>query len=174
MIGGQHSELVLAIQPFTRGYAFALFEGPLSPIDWGIKEVRGGNRNARCLAAAETLIARTRPDVLVLEDYTGSFARRSRRIKRLQSLITNHAAGQSIDVRHYPRERIRDCFKGVGAVTRYEIAQAIAAQVQAFENRLPPLRKLWEPEDPRMALFDAASLVMTHYSLPRSQSSDDA
>jgi Holliday junction resolvasome RuvABC endonuclease subunit len=163
MIGEKHSELVLAIQPFTRGYAFVLFEGPLSPIDWGIKEVRGSNRNARCLAAAETLMARMRPDILALEDFDGSFARRSRRIKRLQSLIANQAIGQSIDVRHYARECIRDCFKGVGAVTRYEIAQAIAAQVQAFQNRLPPVRRLWEPEDPRMALFDAASLVLTHY-----------
>lgn len=162
MIAEKYSQLVLAIQPFTRGYAFALFEGPLSPIDWGVKEVRGGNRNARCLDAVEALMTRTRPEILVLEDYSGSFARRSRRIKRLQSLIANHAAGQSIDVRHYARESIRDCFKGVGAVSRHEIAKAIAAQIPAFETRLPPVRKLWEPEDPRMTLFDAVSLVLTH------------
>jgi hypothetical protein len=169
----EQSQLVLAIQSFTRGIAFALFEGPLSPIDWGIKEVRGGNRNARALAAARMLMERIRPDVLVLEDLTGSFARRSRRIKRLQNLLANHAVGQSIDVHHYVRERIRDCFKGTGAVTRYEIAQTIAAQIGAFENKLPPLRKLWEPEDPRMALFDAASLVLTHYCVFRAPGADN-
>src|SRR6266403_1278743 len=105
----EQSELVLAIHPFTRGYAFALFEGPLSPVDWGIKDIRGGNRNSRSFAAAKALIARTQPDVLVLEDYSSSFVRRSRRIKRLQSLIVGHAGAQSLDVRHYSRELIRGC-----------------------------------------------------------------
>jgi len=167
------SELVLAIHPFTRGYAFALFEGPLSPIDWGIKDIRGGNKNSRSFDAAKALIARTHPDVVVLEDYAGSLVRRSRRIKRLQSLIASHASAESLDWRHYARDVVRDCFKRVGAVTRYEIAQAIAAQVAAFESKLPPVRKLWEPEDPRMALFDAASLALTHYCVSGSSGQED-
>ena len=38
-------ERVLAIQPTTRGFGFAVFEGPQEPIDWGVKEVRK-NKNA--------------------------------------------------------------------------------------------------------------------------------
>lgn len=162
MTGPRHSDLVLAIHPFTRGLAFALFESPLSPVDWGIKEVRGGNRNTRCLAAATALLDRTKPDIVIIEDSSGLYARRSRRIRRLQSLIANAVTGAGLDLRHYPRECIRDCFKGTGAVTRHEIAEAIAAQIPALADRLPPVRRVWESEDPRMALFDAASLVLTH------------
>ena len=35
----QYDELVLAIRPTPRGFAYALFEAPLSPVDWGMSEV---------------------------------------------------------------------------------------------------------------------------------------
>ena len=157
------SELVLAVHPFTRGFAFALFEAPLSPVDWGIKEFRSGDRNALCLAAFEQLIAQRQPDVVVLLDYAKIPTWPSQRVRRLHRLFQNQAIGRGIEVRSYTRRTIHACFAGTGAVTRYQIAQAIAAQVHAFGHQLPPPRKIWNPEDPRMILFDAASLVMTHY-----------
>jgi hypothetical protein len=38
MISRRRYDLVLAIYPQTRGFAFVLFEGWLSPVDWGIHE----------------------------------------------------------------------------------------------------------------------------------------
>ena len=169
MIGEKRSDLVLAIRPFTCGFAFVLFEAPLSPIDWGTKEIRGAKWNARCLAAARSLIERTKPAVVVLPDHSATPAREPERIKRLHRLLANYTDGESIELCRYTRAHIRECFAGVGAVTRYEIAQAIAAQVHAFGHRLPRVRRIWDPEDPRMYLFDAAALVMTHYSSPRSR-----
>ncbi len=155
---------VLALHPFSRGVAFALFEAPLAPIDWGVKEVRGKRKNARSLEVAKALIDQHQPDVVVLEECTGPYSRRAQRVHRLLKLIANYAAGQTVEVHTYTRANIRDCFKAVGAKTRYEIAQAIASQVAAFGHRLPPLRKIWMSEDVRMGLFDAASLAMTFYS----------
>ena len=156
-------ELVLSVCPFTRGVSYTLFEGPLSPVDWGVRDIRGGAKNARALEATTQLIAHLQPDVIVLEDFSDPVSRRSKRIRRLQRLIKNHAEGEAIDVHYYTRRNIRDCFKSCGAVTRYEIAQAIAARVHAFGHQLPPSRKLWNSEDARMTLFDAASLAMTFY-----------
>lgn len=51
----------------------------------------------------------------------------------------------------------------VGAVTRYQIAPAIAGQVPAFEDLPPRTPKIWEGETSRIHLFDAASRVMTRY-----------
>jgi hypothetical protein len=164
------SELVLALRPFARGYGFVVFEGPLSPIDWGTKEVRGGNRNTRSLASAQDLMDRIRPDVLVLEDLDDGHARRSSRIRRLHSLLVNYAEGQSLEIRRYSKASVNTAFKSVGATSRYEIAQAIAARVAAFENKLPASRKSWESEDPRMILFDAAALALTHYWISIAQS----
>ena len=155
---------VLALHPFTRGLAFALFEEPLSPVDWGVKDVRGKAKNARSLEIAKALIEQHQPEVLVLEECTGPHSRRGLRAHRLLNLIANYAVGEAIEVHTYTRTNVRECFKAVGAITRYEIAQAIASQIAAFGHRLPPLRKPWMSEDVRMGLFDAASLVMTYYS----------
>lgn len=159
-----HKPSVLALHSFSRGLAFALFEAPLSPVDWGVKDLRGKAKNARSLEIAKALIQQHRPDVLVLEECTGPHSRRGPRVHRLLNLIANYAVGEAIEVHTYTRASVRECFKAVGAVTRYEIAQAIASQVAAFGHRLPPLRKPWMSEDVRMGLFDAASLVMTYYS----------
>jgi hypothetical protein len=155
---------VLALHPFTRGLAFALFEAPLSPVDWGVKDVRGKAKNARSLEIAKALIQQHKPEVLVLEECSGPHNRRGLRVHRLLNLIANYAAGEAIEVHTYTRANVRECFKAVGAVTRYEIAQAIASQIAAFGHRLPPVRKPWMSDDVRMGLFDAASLVMTYYS----------
>lgn len=163
MMVARRRDLVLALYPFTRGIAFAMFESPLTPIDWGLKDIRGEHRNALAFEATQKLIDRLQPDILVLHDFSCIYSRRGERSNRLQRLIGSYAISQSIEVYVYPRRHIRECFKSVGAVTRYEIAQAIASQVPAFGHRLPPARKIWQSEDSRMGLFDAASLVMTYY-----------
>lgn len=163
--------IVLALRPFKRGVAFALFEDPLSPVDWGIKEIRGGKWNARCLAAVRALIERHRPEVLAIPLRAAAPAERSSRTERLLALIVNHAIGESMEIRRYSRDDIRACFAGVGAVTGYEIAQAIASQVHAFTHRLPPVRKTWANIDTRMYLFDAAALAMTYYASSSSEES---
>jgi hypothetical protein len=158
------SALVLALRPFTRGVAFALFESPLSPVDWGIKEIRGGKQNARCAAAARNLMARFQPAVLVLPAH---LPRSGNRAARLLHLIANHATGQSIEICRYSQADVQAAFKDVGATSRYEIAQAIAGQVHAFGPLLPKLRKTWANESDRMYLFDAAALAMAYFaSLP--------
>lgn len=156
-------ELVLAVVPNTRGIAFAYFEGPLSPVDWGMKEVRGCDKNGRGLAAVRGLVEHLQPDVLVLEDFETSRICRTARIRRLQRMIASYAAAQVIEVARYTRADIRATFAPAGATTRYEIAELIAGQVDAFSFRLPPVRKLWMSEDRRMALFDAAALAFTHF-----------
>lgn len=158
-------DLVLALNPFSRGISFTVFESSLSPIDWGIKRLGGHEKNARSFVIAQQLMDRYQPDVLALGDSVDPHRRRSKRIHRLQRLIISHAEGQAVEIISFSRKEVRQCFGSVGAKTRYEIAQAIASRIQAFETRLPKARKLWTPEDVRMSLFDAASLALTYYYL---------
>jgi hypothetical protein len=163
MSAARKGPLVLAVHPFTRGIAFTLFESPLSPVDWGVKSIRGNRSNLRSLEMITKLIERLQPDVLVLEDIGTPSGHRAERIRRLHRLFATHARGQSIELHRYTRREIRASFAATGAKSRYEIAQTIASHVHALEHRLPPVRKLWTTEDSRMGLFDAASLVMTYY-----------
>jgi hypothetical protein len=163
MTGGTYDELVLAIRPTPRGFAYAVFEAPLSPVDWGVREVGGKHKNHPTLDAVARLCKRLRPDTLVIEDRTSLAANRYGRVHRLQKLLAALAIEENIELARYSRSRIRKAFH-YETISRYEIAQAIAAFIPAFENRLPPPRKLWNSEDPRLWLFDAASLAMTHFA----------
>jgi hypothetical protein len=156
---------VLSVYPSSRGFAFVLFEGPESPYDWGIKEIRKKRKNDFSLKHIQKLVERYRPDGLVIEDYEEKGSKRSDRIRGLYKTIEHFATTEHIEVFRYSRSIIRDCFAHVGARTRYEIAQAIARQIPAFSHRLPKLRKIWMSEDPKQSLFDAIALGIVHYCL---------
>ena len=156
--------LILAVHPHRQGLGWVLFEGPLAPADWGI--VRPGkDKNARCFAKVERLIARYEPDVVVLEQFERRPARRTARIKDLCAAILHLAATRGIETRVYSRTVIRTCFSHLGARTRYEIAKTIAVHIDVFRHRLPPPRKPWQAEDCRQSLFDAAALALTHFAV---------
>lgn len=157
------NNLILAVHLTTRGLAYILFEGSLSPVDWGMKEVRGPRKNARCLARFGRIIARYQPDALVMEDHSGKDSQRSARTRRLYQATEIIARSQGIDVFRYSRRQVRQCFEKVGATTKHEIAQAISQLIPALSHRMPPVRKPWMSEDSRMSLFDATSLAWTFY-----------
>lgn len=159
---------VLAISPSPRGFAFVLFQGPSSPFDWGVKEVRGGEKNARTVAAIKKLIDGYRPETLVIEEPEGS--RRGPRIRVLHRSIIQLASTEKITLVRYTRLQIRKTFASENARSKSEIAKAIATRIPAFAPRVPPARKIWMSEDPRQSLFDAAALAITHYaSSPRAE-----
>jgi RNase H-fold protein (predicted Holliday junction resolvase) len=61
---------VLAIDPSTRGFGFAVLEGPNRLIDWGVKETKI-DKNRMTLKLVADLIERCQPSVIVVEDYEG-------------------------------------------------------------------------------------------------------
>lgn len=156
-------ELVLALQPSSRGLSYVLFEGPQSPVAWGMKDMRGKKKLSLCFEATTELITNYEPEVLVIENILGSKDCQLGRRKRLQRMTTTYAEGRSLDVYAYTRADIRSCFAESGAITRREIAQVIAGRIHAF-SRLPPERKLWKSEHRRMYLYDAAALALAYFS----------
>lgn len=164
MTGGSPSFLALSIYPFSRGFAFVLFEGDASPFDWGIKEIKEKHKNTKAFDAITSIVARYQPDVLLIEDTSHPEARRSSRIRKLYRMICHLAASEAIDVQRYSKSDVRNCFASTGAESKQEIARAIAAQIPAFALRMPPLRRAWMSEDPRMSLFHAAALGLTFFA----------
>ncbi len=156
------SSLVLAVFPAVRGFGFALFHGAWTPLDWGFRHVEG-DKNTRALEKVGQLLAQHAPDVLLLEDHAGAGSRRSPRVAALIDEIAALATLKGIAVARYSRDQIRECFAEFGAVSKYDIAKAISDALPEFPPQLPPARKIWLPEDPRMSVFDAVSLIFTHF-----------
>lgn len=155
--------LVLSLYPNARGYAFVVFEGQLSPIDWGVKEVRGRHKRARCLLGVAALFERYRPGVLVLQDMSKHGTHRAKRMCELNAAFEEMAEEYAVPVRHYSRAQVRAAFAPFGLGTKQGIAETIAKHIPAFDRHVPPRRKPWRSEDARMGLFDAAALALTFF-----------
>jgi hypothetical protein len=163
MITRRRYDLVLSIYPQSRGFAFALFESWLSPVDWGIHEARGPRKNAQILARINSLLDLHMPDLVVLQDTSNHGTHRVPRIRELNRRIAELAHLRGIVVHKFSRARVLDHFMERGGATKQKIAEMIASQVPALGLYVPPERKPWMSEDPRMGIFDAAALAWMYF-----------
>jgi hypothetical protein len=157
-------DMVLAVYPNTRGFAFVVFEGQLSPVDWGIKIIRGQRKQSQCLRHIEKLLIRYEPDAVILQDMSAAGTPRAPRIQKLNSAVEELCERIGLPTYKFSRSEVRNAFSYLGIVTKQSIAEAIAKHVSAFERYLPPVRKPWMTEDARMGLFDAAALAWVFFS----------
>ena len=157
---------VLGVHPSSRGFGWALFEGPLVPFDWGTVEVQA-NKNAGSAARFTKLLDRYQPNVIAIESFDDGDTRRSARVRSLCRKLVAMAEARSITVHIYSRGVIGKTVAGNEAATREEIAQAVAERVAVLHSRLPEPRKPWQSEHPSIALFQAAACALTYLLGPR-------
>src|SRR5262244_2358611 len=93
---------VLAIDPSTRGFGFAILEGPNRLIDWGVKETKTDKKN-RSLKLIADLIDMYQPSVVVVEDYAGKGSRRCLRVGALINAISRLALERKVKIRSFSR-----------------------------------------------------------------------
>lgn len=152
--------MVCGIDPHVRGIGFAVFEGPKEIIDWGTTNTRfGKNRSAR--RRVSQLIKARQPNVLVVEDLTN--ARHGRCAKKRMQEIEALAVRNELECVKFSAEDIRLVFSHFGATTKYEIAVKLATFMPELKGHLPSKRRIWEAEDPRYSIFDAAAFAFSYY-----------
>jgi len=150
---------VVAIDPTTRGFAYAVLEGKKNLVDWGLIHVLLRS-DKNILSRVEEILDRTLPDLLVIED--GRCTRRRERARRLIKGIECIAKHRKLQVVRISRAQVQDAF--CPAVTKQQIAEALARAFPELVPRLPRIRKAWMCEDERMNIFDAVSLALTALS----------
>ena len=155
---------VLAIDPTTRGFGFAVLEGAEMLIDWGVKETRE-DKNENSLNLISDLIDRYQQDVLVTENCKGKDSRRCHRVQGLTEDILRLCEDRKIRSRLISRFEVRKTFSQYEAFTKHQIAKVIAKEFPELTPRVPPYRKPWMSEDYRMAIFDAIAFAITYFQL---------
>jgi hypothetical protein len=155
--------LTMPLYMNSRGFAFALFEGTLSPYDWRMLEVRAPNKDKECLDKITAILDRSEPDVLVLQNMGPGGTARASRLVALNNAVESAAHQKGIPVFKYSRAEVYDCFASAGFVNKQVLAELIAKHIPAFEQYVPPPRKPWKSEDARMGIFDAAALALTFF-----------
>jgi Holliday junction resolvasome RuvABC endonuclease subunit len=149
---------VLGIIPSSRGFGFAVMEGKNNLVDWGVKPVKGGDKNARSLSNAANLIAHYRPNVIAIEDTQGS--RRSARVKALTKEIVALALDENIQVKQFSRKQVNLGILQDEQGEKHALAKHLAACFpEELDFRLPEKRLFYKAEQYQMDYFDAVALA---------------
>jgi hypothetical protein len=146
--------ILLAIDPTSRGFAFAVLEAPAFLVDWGSKSATTGSDVVR---KVDKLLSRYQPEVLVLEDLAAKGARRRKRARREIELLERRALKRGVRVERVSRLVVLDTF--APGKSKYEVAARLAEVFPVLANRLPRKRNTWRPEQPRMSVFDALGIA---------------
>lgn len=156
-----HTHRVLSIDLCNRGVGFVVLEVPDRLVDWGIKRA-ANTQDSKAVAAFRDLLQVYRPGLLVMEDCMARNSRRGSRANRLIFQFAALARDRQIPVRTYSVAQVKQTFATMGAFTKQQIAAAVALELPVLTRFLPPLRKPWMSEDPRLSIFDAAAFALTH------------
>jgi hypothetical protein len=151
---------VVAIDPTTRGIAFVFVENG-AVMDWGERM-----RSPSELCIVDSLIDGYAADVLVLEDVDARGCERRPRIRAVLRKIVRHAVRRGVRVIAVAREDVRQAWLARGATNKETVASMIGARYPELSSVMPPPRKPGTNEDPRVNIFDAASLILTNETVP--------
>ena len=155
--------LTMSLYTNSRGFAFVLFEGTLSPYDWRVVEVRGPKKDEQCLEKIIVILDRSEPDVLILQDTGPNGTPRATRLVALNNAVEAAAHQRNIPVFKYSRAEVYECFASAGFANKHGLAELIVKHIPAFERYVPAPRKPWKSEDARMGIFDAAALALVFF-----------
>jgi hypothetical protein len=154
---------ILAIAPLTRGFGYAVMEGPDILLVYGNKAILR-DKNVRVLKWAEKFIRLYQPEVLVLPDVNAKDTHRAPRIKILHRKIVALAEARQIKVRLISGAQVRERLLGNQKGTKHALAETLVGKFpMELASRLPPKRRPWMSEDPCMDIFDAVGLAVVFW-----------
>lgn len=117
-------------------------------------------KSAKSLANVEWLIARYKPDVLVLEDVSAKGSRRCPRIRKPFPQIVKLAATHKMKGKSFSREQVMQTFIYDGPGTKHALAEIVAGKFpEQMGSKLPPKRKPWMTENDQTGIFEAWHLL---------------
>jgi hypothetical protein len=142
---------ILAIDPTSRGFAFAVLEAPAFLVDWGERIVPA--RSGGLLRKIDDLLTHHQPAVLVVEDLAAKGCRRRKRAREEINRMEQLAIVGAVRVERASRLAVIDA--DAPAKCKFEVALRLADTFPTLTERLPKKRKAWMTEDARMNIFDA-------------------
>jgi len=148
-------DLIVGIDPTSRGFAFAVLEAPAYLVDWGERIVPTGS--GTLLRKVDELLAYHQPAVLVVEDAAAKDCRRRKRGREEIRRIERRAKARGVRVARVSRLAVRDTL--ARGKSKYEVALRLAQVFPVLADRLPRRRKPYMSEDQRMNVLDALGLA---------------
>lgn len=155
------SERILAIDPATFGFGYAVLEyDPLRLVGWGTKT--GRRNNGTVASAVNRLIVDYQPTVIVLPSWPdGGNSLRAPAIDVFVEAIEETLTSHGLVVLMCSPEDVRGRFGPLGAKNKYEIAEHLADEFPELHAILPLPRENTQTERAAMSVFDALAFAFS-------------
>lgn len=153
---------VIAIYPNVRGFGFAVFLDKNTSKFCGVCNIKIGDMDG-LLKKVNRLVETYLPSILILPKAFGKFNKKRERIQAILAQINMYADEKNLKFYTYSREDIRLVFEQKNAKSKHQIANAICEVMPEFSDTCPKINSSWLPENYYQGMYDAISLVFTHY-----------
>lgn len=156
---------ILAIDLRHRRFGYAVFEGHRVLLDSGLRFYRAVGE-AEAAMANKRLVALLKsfsPSAIVIKRERWDRAQTSSHIRTLVEVVLEISSAHSIPIHLIQHDDVRRTFRNMGCETRDEIATTLAHIFPELVWKIPPKRRAWQSEHPRMAIFDAIALGLTYW-----------
>lgn len=156
---------LLALDVRISKLGFAVFEGPTSLLDWG---VRSFDKGSKALAANVSdrlgvLFAFYEPSAIVIRSRNYHWRSHKRTEAKIMAIIKSESRRRSISLTIVTAKQVRGAFSKNGDIYKHDIALQITNQFQELSWKLPRRRKAYQSELAAMLVFDAAATGMTYF-----------
>ena len=172
---------ILALDLRLRRFGFAVFEGPRGLLDYGVRSIASQEGHGHRFASKplSELIRIWAPESIVIKKEKWEALGAKPETKALSANILELISTHEILLRLVSRHDFEVAFDHLGSTTKYEIAASLGRIFPELAWKVPPERKPWESEHPRMSAFDAIALGLASWQhesievLPTRPSIDD-
>jgi hypothetical protein len=158
---------VIALQPEARQIGYAIFEGK-ELVEWGSKRIDSVpvERRAyvRALPFLRSLIERYEPDVILLPEPTAIPTTVRSRVIRAVRYELLRAPRQLLTISRHAIHIAFTPFLKAQRAGKESIMQVLVRWFPELKKLLPKPRRLWEPQDHWVSMFDAVALGITYLS----------
>lgn len=168
----KNQKRVLALDVHPRSFGYVVFEGPRQLLDWGVRSYRKTGRSVGTVVKRKlgVLLNDFAPSALVLKQEETRAEQRNRKLRNILDLIRKEAGSDGIPVRLIRCQGVKKVFGNQCRMTKHQMATLLAELLPDLAWKLPPKRKLWESEDYRMSIFNAAALGVVYFRKPANRS----
>jgi hypothetical protein len=164
-----YDPVVLALDLRHRRLGYAVFQGHRTLLEWGQRVYPAVGDTERELAQRRIakLLDGFAPDLILLKQEHWERGHSDMHLIHPLAALQAEAQRYAIPIRLIEEKTVRTAFAIFGCSTKAEIAATLASLFPELIRSVPPPRKPWQSQHPRMAVFDAIALGVAYWHLGR-------
>jgi len=156
---------LLALDVRTSKIGFAVFEGPTSLLDWGVRSFEKSSKALRSNISdrLSVLLAFYEPAAIVIRSRSYHLPSHKCTQGKIIAIIKSELRTRSKRLKIVTTKQVRNAFAKNGEISKHDIAVRVTNQFQELAWKLPRRRKVYQSEPTAMLVFDAVANGMTYF-----------